>query len=46
MNWAIFNLDYVVESQEIIPFMPNLDLIKDQYKEGLVYKKIGEIYYE
>ena len=46
MNWAIFKLDYVVESQEIIPLTKSFDLIVDQYKEGLVHKKIGEIYYE
>ena len=46
MNWAIFNLDYVVESQEIIPFTKNFDLIVDQYKKRSVHKKIGEIYYD
>jgi len=46
MNWAIFHLDYVVENQEIIPFMKNFDLIVDQYQKASIHKKIGEIYYE
>jgi len=46
MNWAIIDLDSVVKKEEIIPLMTNLDLNRDQYKEGSIHKKIGEIYYE
>jgi len=46
MNWAKLELNYVDEYQEIILFMKNMGLIKDESRKLRFHKNIGGLCYE
>jgi hypothetical protein len=46
MNWAKLELTHADEYKEIILFMKNTGLIKDESRKLQFYKNIGGLYYE